>query len=262
MILILESPINHIKSFLGIKSGSMAEMLIDTSANFAPYVSSLYNAYKMNRFKKRIAANEEAINRIGEKFNKLDDEELKFFIQSTVFPYVLDDLIEENQDRKIEYILNGFEFIIDEQMNDEGFALACFDVLRELRVDDIIRLLKFTDEYRTKFAWKIEEDSFKNMVGRWSKEEVEKFQKEEIFSKQIDNKLLSKNLIDNEKDDMISRVLREFKRSNRSGGNFDSLEFNIRNEVKRVQEYHLTQFGKEFIRVFDLRIADNVEIEE
>ena len=173
----LENPINYIKDFLGIKAGSMTEMLIDTGANFVPYVSSMYNAYKMNRFKKRIEANEEAINRIGEKYNKLDDEELKFFIQTTIFPYVLDDLIEENQDRKIEYILNGFEFIIDEKMNDEGFAIACFDVLRELRVDDIIRLLKFTNEYKTNFAWKIEEDSFKNMDGRWTDEEVEKFKK-------------------------------------------------------------------------------------
>ena len=64
-------------------------------------------------------------------------------------------------------------------------------------------------------------------------------------------------MICNSTDSVANIILNEIRRNSRAGGNFDSLKFSINNEINRANEYKLTEFGENFIYMFDLRIADN-----
>jgi|SRR5690625_1392032 len=111
---------------------------IQTALKLVPYVGKCYSRVKFNRLNSRVKAHRNQLQRIGQ----LRTQELlnADYINERIFPIVLEQLIEEHEDAKVNFILNGFENVFIEEKSSESLVLNYFDTLRELRYLDIKRL--------------------------------------------------------------------------------------------------------------------------
>jgi hypothetical protein len=144
---------------LGVDNGLIS--IVDFGIDLAPYVGNLNQSRKINRAERRIREHAGQLSRIGQLFssNILSAD----FIQEKVGPIVLSDLIEEHEDAKINFILNGFENVFIDENSNEGIIINYFDTLRSLRYEDIKRLYNFaaiTDETKDEIIKNSPEDSF------------------------------------------------------------------------------------------------------
>ncbi len=115
--------------------GDALVSVIDFGIDLSPYIGQLTQTRKINRAERRIKEHAIQLQRINKLFssNIISAE----FIQEKVGPIVLSDLIEEHEDAKLNYILNGFENIFIDQNTNESIILNYFDTLRSLRYEDI-----------------------------------------------------------------------------------------------------------------------------
>lgn len=111
---------------------------IQTALKLVPCVGKFYSMVKFNRLNARVKAHQNQLQRIGQ----LRTQELLSadYINERIFPIVLEQLIEEHEDAKVNFILNGFENVFIEEKSSESLVLNYFDTLRELRYLDIKRL--------------------------------------------------------------------------------------------------------------------------
>jgi hypothetical protein len=123
---------DSITSFLG-------EMIVDTGASLIPGLSGAVSSYKRVRFEKNTKHfAEELASRIDEiRLNlekKTDDQKQQI---DKLFEYIMDYVIDEQQEEKIKYIVNGFVRLTEHESITEDFVLTYYDVLKELRIVDI-----------------------------------------------------------------------------------------------------------------------------
>lgn len=113
-------------------------------AHIAPGVVTTYLSYKQKRTEKNIMHTldefKNRLNKIEEHLKVMEENEIDF-IKNTVFPIIFDFVIDEPQEEKIGYIVDGVENIIAYKITDEDLILTYFDVLHELRIIDIRELL-------------------------------------------------------------------------------------------------------------------------
>ncbi|MEW9671074.1 hypothetical protein [Ammoniphilus sp. 3BR4] len=135
-----------LKEFLGIESGSKLELIYEGSLELAgaatPIAGALINHYRFNRIEKRL-------NEINSRFDRLEKEirqqptDVGEFIKHKIFPLVLENVFDEQQDEKIQYIINGFETTVEHQLIDEDLTYTYFDILRQLRMAELKLLNKY-----------------------------------------------------------------------------------------------------------------------
>jgi hypothetical protein len=144
---------------LGFDSGLI--QIVDIGVDLAPFLGNLNQNRKINRAERRIREHAEQFSRIGQLFSS--NILAANFIQENIGPIVLSDLIEEHEDAKINYILNGFENVFIEENTNEGIIINYFDTLRSLRYDDIKRLYFYsaiTDELKEGVIRSTQEETF------------------------------------------------------------------------------------------------------
>lgn len=244
-----------LKKLLGVEVGSVTGEIIDTGLSIAPFISKVITAYKINRLWKRLKEHEIMLNRIGDKVYRLDDP-MKDMIQTTLFPYILDDLIEENQNQKVEFILNGLEYIVDEEIREESYIISFYDVLRDLRVDDIKRLLEYTIYFRINLENEVYQK--RKTLERGTEAEQGLYYKEESYRLHIDNKLEAKGLIKSDEEDLTNSIIELVELQNKSMLTDDfrmrAEERFLKDRIKKSSDYYLTSFGDDFIKAFNLDI--------
>ncbi|WP_164670224.1 hypothetical protein [Virgibacillus doumboii] len=243
-----------IKSLLGIEDGSTIDLLIDNAMSATPYISGAYNAYKMQRFKKRLDLHEKQLSIIGNKINLLEDKSFKAMIQHTIFPYILDDLIEEHQEKKVNYIINGFNYVVDEEINDEAYIISYYDTLRVLRVEDIKRLLEYDTEFLIHMKHNVE-----NKRRELKHSDDKLFYEQESYRQHIDYKLESKGLIGYDREEQNNELLRFIEgeiKENIYGG-LEMAQSIRKSVVEDSINYHITGFGGKLIDVFGLKMNPN-----
>jgi hypothetical protein len=129
----------HIAGDISSKIGDLVEI----GLSYAPYIGNALNYIKFKRFSKRLKEHEAKIRKIGQLASQsLLSEE---YINQRIFPVVLADLIEEHEDAKVNYILNGFQNVFIEEKSEESMVINYFDTLRNLRYAHIRRLFYFAD---------------------------------------------------------------------------------------------------------------------
>jgi hypothetical protein len=127
----------HIAGDISSKIGDLVEI----GLSYAPYIGNALNYIKFKRFSKRLKEHEAKIRKIGQLASQsLLSEE---YISQKIFPIVLADLIEEHEDAKVNYILNGFQNVFIEEKSEESMVINYFDTLRNLRYAHIRRLFYF-----------------------------------------------------------------------------------------------------------------------
>ncbi|TRY27437.1 hypothetical protein FOI68_03515 [Brevibacillus sp. LEMMJ03] len=137
---IISSPIDlkAILESVGIEEGTILYEVFEAGVFLAPYIGKAFQFQKFRRLEKRLQEHEHLLKQIEGSLSKpnIDID----FIKERVFPIVFEDLLEEHDDMKIQYILNGFKSVLDGPIYDEERILAYFDTLRGLRYLDIRRL--------------------------------------------------------------------------------------------------------------------------
>lgn len=135
------SLISNIKDLLGISA--------DTAlGDLAPIIGNALQSIKIRKLGKRLNSCEEKIEIISTKLSVIDDEKFVTLLKEFLFPSILQHLLDEEEDRKTSYFLNGFEFVIDNKLINESKILIFYDILRELRVVEIEYLSTLSLAYK------------------------------------------------------------------------------------------------------------------
>jgi hypothetical protein len=227
-----------LKEMMGISPGSQLELIFDSVSQVAPYVGKVITAYKIHRLEKRFKDHEVRIIDIQNKIESLHPEFTEF-IRGRVFPFVLEDLLNEAQDNKVEFILNGFETVIDNEYTEEDKILSYFDILRQLRVDELKSLLNYDEEYN---------QTRKNKDYR-DESEIQKLM--DGYYKYIDSRLSSFGLLSRNDIDAYSEII-DYIEGKISLDSRNPFDFNTKSRLKwtlenRLENYELTKFGLDFI---------------
>ena len=97
-----------------------------------PGVATAVISYKQKRTERMLIKAIDELKKqmiaINEKVNNMDKEQITF-IKEKVLPIVFDFVIEESQEEKIKYIINGAINLIEIDITDEDLILNYYDIL-------------------------------------------------------------------------------------------------------------------------------------
>lgn len=145
----------------------LGEVFIDAASSFIPGISGAVSGYKRARFERNIKTfTDELALRIDEMRTNLESKtnEQKQKID-LLFNYVVDYVIDEPQQEKINLMVNGFVNITEHEEITEDFVLTYYDVLKELRMVDIsvLRLM-----YSSRYVITVNNtESFQDIMERY-----------------------------------------------------------------------------------------------
>ena len=114
-------------------------------SDITPIVGNFVTGVRLNRFDKRIKKNEIKIREI---FRVMSEHDIEFFAEIVGVP-VFENIMQDQEDDKAEFLLLGFENCVKNDIKDEELIVFYFDLLTELRVMDLKRLVSHsrrTDE--------------------------------------------------------------------------------------------------------------------
>jgi hypothetical protein len=160
----------------------------------------------------------------------MEQRENERFYKLEVFPLIIKQIYEEEEDSKIPIIINGFEYTVDEAFEEMEKVFHFFDVLAELRVSDILRLFnKYVPGYNRPRPTN-------NVLGFRDEtpEVMEELHERESLNNYIDNKLERLGLVYTEEEDLVAFLVNP----------------NNRYRSRRKPSPRLTAFGGRFVKFF------------
>lgn len=129
---------------------ALGDILVDGVSSLVPGLSGAISGYKRARFERNIKRfSEELAQRVDEIKSNLEkkSEEQKSKIDQ-LFTYVLDYIIDEQQEEKIKYMVNGFVTLTEHERITDDFVLTYYDILKDLRMVDLSVLkLMYSSNY-------------------------------------------------------------------------------------------------------------------
>lgn len=129
-------------------ASAAGDLAVDAASSFIPGVSGAVQGYKRARFERNMIRVAEELNlKMKSLQSNLDSKTSEQKEQiDRLFQYVIDSAIDEQQEEKIKYMVNGFVQITKHDFLSEDFVLTYYDVLKELRIIDIsvLRLMNST----------------------------------------------------------------------------------------------------------------------
>lgn len=177
------NPITFFKQMLGVDPGSTLDTSIDVGIGVGGELMKAYNSFQMWKLQKRMTANEEQLQIIK---NKIEANENEVFYKQEIFPLIVKELMDDDEDEKAKVIIDGFEHFIDNDMYEIERIYHYYDVLSELRYSDIMMLV---EKYYPNGKSKDIRMTFKLPI---EKEEISEEKAIRIYQK---NKLVRLNLI-------------------------------------------------------------------
>lgn len=229
-----------VKSLCGIEIGSEIEFIFEGLSDSAPFIGRVITSYKIYKLRKYLERLENEIDIIKEKVKHIHEPQFKDLLTNFLFPKVLQNLMEEDEENKIAYFLKGFEFVIDNEIYDKAKILMYYDVLSELRFIEIQYLISISSLYKMYLL-----DAEYN--GKQIKNKITKKQFGEL-KPTIENKLERLGLVNTGRlltYNQIMKILNESIKLYERG--ISSTNTN--------DEIHLTKFGNDFLGFF--RLLDN-----
>jgi hypothetical protein len=211
---------SYFKSLLDISPGTTAETIFDTVAeNSVPFIGEFIQNVKINNLQKGLEDLNSVVSEMQVTLNKHEEN----FVKEKALPLILRKISQEEQEEKIRIIVNGFESIIYDSMYHNDSLYEFFDVLENLRVKEIARLLQlYNREFEGAESYHINNLTFDGTSAEY-----------------IDNKLIQLGL----------RSLFVI-----DGGTF-IIDANPRKDTS------FTKFGIEFIKFFRSRKIENQSIQ-
>ncbi|MCM3736434.1 hypothetical protein M3215_11520 [Bacillus cytotoxicus] len=210
--------------------------LVDAVGGFIQPLGAILNGYKMRKLKKRLDSVEPELLRIK---NKIEEKENSIFLKQEVFPLILKYLSDEDEDDKTNIYINGFEYTIDEGIEEMEKVYHYFDVLADLRISDIVHLFERFSPKDANTLLKIKLYD----VQRFSEDPAyrEEIREQRDLKLYMDNKLVRLGLVNVEQPDPIKVIDEHLKHASRGLAG-------SRNDT--IPQYKLTNFGSRFIEFF------------
>lgn len=117
----------------------IGDILVDTTSSLIPGISGAVQGYKRARFERNITTfAEELYSQLDILRENLESKNVEQKEKiDRLYNYVMDYVIDEQQEEKIHYMVNGFVNITNHENITDDFILTYYDVLRELRMVDI-----------------------------------------------------------------------------------------------------------------------------
>lgn len=120
-------------------TSAAGDFAADAVSSIIPGLSGAVQNFKRIRFERNMKkVTEELHSKLNEVHLNLESKTLEQREQiDELFQYVLDAAMDEQQEEKIKYMVNGFVNITEHDSISEDFVLTYYDVLKELRIIDI-----------------------------------------------------------------------------------------------------------------------------
>jgi hypothetical protein len=222
--------VNYLKDMLGIVEGTIIDNSINFALGAAPAVGKVYHSYQMMKLQKRMKANEQELQILKQKIETSENE---VFYKQEVFPLIVKKLMEDDEDNKAKVIIDGFEYVIDNDLNEIERIYHYYDVLAELRYSDIMMFIKRYMPYdmRDPNNLTLELD----LPATIEEFETGEYKEKETIKTYQKNKMVRLGLLEN-------RVV-----------NIDGGDFNEKGEMSLIEEKTvITDFGRRFFKFFAL----------
>jgi len=244
-----ETNYKSLVELLGIDIDSPVVDFFESTVDIIPYVGRVYSSYKFNRLQKRVIKLESRLEGLSILMHENHNKMLNAFIREKAFPFVLNELLEEHEDEKVDLIMNGLVYVYKNDVREESKMLVYFDILRELRVEEIKTLLTYTSEYK-KYYTRREGGSFNYPPD--DMEERKKYFENKGYQGYIINHLEKLGLLDtgirsaDETYNEVFSALNDMARNASRG--MRSRKTNKENKIT------ITSFAMNFIKFFGLEI--------
>ncbi|MBA5714898.1 hypothetical protein DT035_08640 [Bacillus subtilis] len=219
-------PVNYLKDMLGIAEGTIVDTAIDVGLEAIPTVGQALQSYKIKKLEKRMNTHEPQLQIIKEK---IENSENEVFYKQEVFPLIVKSLMEDDEELKAKVIIDGFEYVIDNDLHDIERIYHYYDVLDELRFSDMMRFVYYMPQDAGK------ELKLKINLATSEEQRTSSYQEGKAIQVYQLNKLIRLGLIEQE----IVGI---------DGGSFDESESNDFVQHKTQN----TDFGKRFFEFFAL----------
>ncbi|WP_099363588.1 hypothetical protein [Fredinandcohnia onubensis] len=230
----------------------IGDLLVDTASSLLPGISGAVQGYKRVRFERNITAFTEElfsnIDKLRENLENKDFEQKKKIDQ--LYNFVMDYVIDEQQEDKIQYMVNGFINITNHEKVTDDFILTYYDVLKELRMVDIsvLRLM-----YNSRYVFGTDSnESFQDIMERHG---ISYEQYESVRRNLQRMGLLTTKTNLNITDD-LQEIVEKFKElyayldKATDPKNKRSLPKLKLPKLKSKENFELSKFGKDFVEFF------------
>ncbi|WP_045518111.1 hypothetical protein [Neobacillus niacini] len=228
-------PVKYIKDMLNIAEGTVVDTAVDVGLEAIPTVGQALQSYKIKKLEKRMNTHEPQLQIIKEKIEQSENE---VFYKQEIFPLIVKSLMEDDEDSKAKVIIDGFEYIIDNDLYEIERIYHYYDVLSELRYSDIMIFVKMYMPYEMR------KESLKASIVLYSPEDMNKHERNLFYEKEAigvyqQNKLIRLGLV-------------ESKVANVDGG-----DFNDKGQMSLIEEKNvITDFGIRFLKFFSIEEPD------
>lgn len=128
---------------------AIGEILVDTVGSILPGLNGAIQGYKRLRFERNMTAVAKEFQiRMDEIRKNLEDKtEAQKAKLDQLLTYVMDYVVDEQQEEKIQFMVNGFVNMTYHDQVTDDFVLTYYDVLKELRMVDI-SVLRLMNHWR------------------------------------------------------------------------------------------------------------------
>lgn len=140
---------------------------ISLTGDFVPVIGGIMNFVYHQRFTRRLNKHEQRIKHI---FSLIPAKDMEFMCDK-IGVHVLEKVMKDEEDDKAEFLLLGFENCVTKEIKDQELVIYYFDLLSDLRMVDLKRLVSIVDNDVIDIT-KIKENDLKNIIIRASDEKL------------------------------------------------------------------------------------------
>ena len=240
-------------------TSAAGDFAADAVSSIIPGLSGAIQSFKRIRFERNMRkVTEELHSKLNEVHSNLESKTLEQREQiDELFQYVLDAAMDEQQEEKIKYMVNGFLNITEHDSISEDFVLTYYDVLKELRIIDISVLrLMYSSRY---FFDQESRETFQNVMERHG---ITYEQYEAVRRNLLRIGLLTTKTDINVADDIkeISKTFKDLisyleKLTASKSSRLPKLK---KPKLKSKEQLEISKFGRDFVKFF-LNLEQSVD---
>lgn len=242
-----DKTLTNLKNLMNISEGSKLELIFNTLSDQAPLIGRVLTSIKIHRLGQRLKKHENKINDINHRVEQIGDLDFVLLIKEFLLPKVLQDLLDEDEDNKIAYFLDGFGQVIDNEIYDKSKILIFYDILRTLRFIEIEYLVSLTSQFKI-YNMKNYHEHGNYPESIFNKPDFQR------IKYAIENKLESLGLIETGRmvsyEEVMDRFDEELKMSKRYSGFYSP---------RRDNTTEIAMFGYDFLNFFYILDVYNEE---
>jgi len=223
----------------------VADTLIDGVAGAViPGVGNMVLAYKQNRMERRV---EETLRKLVDRQNELNEaienlsSDMERQIKGTYFEMLMDYSINEPQEEKVDYLVNGYINIAKAGIAQEDVTRSFYDTLAQMNMLDI-RVFKLYTFSNDDNCYKIIED----------------YQIDNSHYRMVQQKLVRLGLIysknDAQRDDNVDAILKYLEEL----GKGKKARLGAK-RVSRNESFKITRYGSSFMKFIEDNYKEQTE---